>query len=44
MNLMNTTGEEDNVFCNDVLAVDLLKMTEQEQLKAIPLGKNSKPF
>ena len=35
MNLMNTTGEDDNVFFNDVLAVDLLKMTEQEQLKAV---------
>ena len=35
MNLINTTGEDDNVFFNDVLAVDLLKMTEQEQRKAV---------
>ena len=35
MKLIDTAGEKENVFSNDVLAVDLLNLTEQEQFKAV---------
>ena len=35
MKLIETTGEDENIISNDVLAVDILNLTEKEQLKAV---------